>query len=68
MTLKMFMATTMNKIGKVTIADGWDSKTIIYEGTYSDFADKIHELNLAECIVFRWELNDTDLYVEIDNH
>ncbi len=68
MILKMFLATTKNKIGKVTIVDGWDEKTVLYEGTYSDLVDKIIELNLTDAIVFSWELNDTDLFISVDTH
>jgi len=68
MMLKMFLATTKNKIGKVTIVDGWDEKIVLYEGTYSDLADKITELNLTDAIVFSWELNDTELFISVDAH
>lgn len=60
MYLNLFLGAAKN-INRVRIENDFKSN-IIYEGTYSEFSKKIHELDLTRAIVLRWEV-DGDLVI-----
>lgn len=66
--MKLFLFLGAAKgIKRIKIYNEWNgSNDIIYEGTYSEFSNKINEMNLRDSIVMSWTVEDDMVVIGLD--
>ena len=65
MTLFTFLKAAQN-IKQVKIYHTRKENKVLYEGSYAEFAHKIHELGYTDCYVMRWQVGGDKVIIGIE--
>lgn len=65
MTLFTFLKAAQN-IKQVKIYKACKENKVLYEGTYTEFSHKIHELCYTDCYVVCWQVDGDKVIIGID--